>query len=295
MLKSKGLQAIERHGIFMKKRIGIIKFGALFFSIAMFSSTNIHGGEIQQVDPSVFLQAMEAAAAQGFGATRPFPEDPISNVPVLGEAVDPNTLLTQAYSNNTLAGTYTTSFSGSSSNRINNIQVAADRINNMVIAPGQEVSFSQTILPRTAANGYKKGGAYVGGKVVSVTGGGICQVSSTLYAALMNAGVTVTERHPHSMTVGYLPLGMDATIAGTSKDLKFLNNYNMPVYIQTSVEGSNLTVNVYVSPVSLGGRSYKFWSDKTGVRSADSYLTTYFNGVEVSTTFIATSRYMPKR
>ncbi len=165
----------------------------------------------------------------------------------------------------------------------------------MVIAPGQEVSFSQTILPRTAANGYKKGGAYVGGKVVSVTGGGICQVSSTLYAALMNAGVTVTERHPHSMTVGYLPLGMDATIAGTSKDLKFLNNYNMPVYIQTSVEGSNLTVNVYVSPVSLGGRSYKFWSDKTGVRSADSYLTTYFNGVEVSTTFIATSRYMPKR
>lgn len=292
---TKRLQAVERHGIFMKKRIGMVKYGALFFSVAMFSSTEIHGGEIQQVDPNVFLQAMEAAAAQGLGGTSPILEGTPGNIPIQEETVDPNMLLTQAYSNNTLAGTYTTSFSGSSSNRINNIQVAADRINNMVIAPGQEVSFSQTILPRTAANGYKKGGAYVGGKVVSVTGGGICQVSSTLYAALMNAGVTVTERHPHSMTVGYIPLGMDATIAGTSKDLKFRNNYNMPVYIQTAVEGSNVTVNVYVSPVSLGGRSYQFWSNKTGVRSADSYLTSYLNGVEVGTSFIATSRYMPKR
>ena len=100
-----------------------------------------------------------------------------------------------------LAGSCTTSFSTSSSNRINNIKVAAGHLNNMIIMPGQEVSVSTAILPRTSANGYREAGAYLNGETVMAIGGGICQVSSTVYNAVKNAGLVVLERHPHSMPV----------------------------------------------------------------------------------------------
>ena len=116
-----------------------------------------------------------------------------------------------------LAGSCTTSFSTSSSNRINNIKVAAGHLNNMIIMPGQEVSVSTAILPRTSANGYREAGAYLNGETVMAIGGGICQVSSTVYNAVKNAGLVVLERHPHSMPVHYLPLGLDAAISSGSR------------------------------------------------------------------------------
>lgn len=138
-----------------------------------------------------------------------------------------------------LAGSCTTSFSGSSSNRINNIKVAAEHLNNMIIMPGQEVSVSTAILPRTSANGYREAGAYLNGETVMAIGGGICQVSSTTYNAVKNAGLVVLERHPHSMPVHYLPLGLDAAISSGSKDLRFRNNYSAPVILQAYTEGKN--------------------------------------------------------
>ena len=94
------------------------------------------------------------------------------------------------------------------------------------IMPGQEVSVSTAILPRTSANGYREAGAYLNGETVMAIGGGICQVSSTVYNAVKNAGLVVLERHPHSMPVHYLPLGLDAAISSGSKDLRFRNNYS---------------------------------------------------------------------
>ena len=82
--------------------------------------------------------------------------------------------------------------------------------------PGQEVSVSTAILPRTSANGYREAGAYLNGETVMAIGGGICQVSSTVYNAVKNAGLVVLERHPHSMPVHYLPLGLDAAISSGS-------------------------------------------------------------------------------
>lgn len=191
-----------------------------------------------------------------------------------------------------LAGSCTTGFATSSSNRINNIQIAAGHLNQMLIMPGQEVSVSTAIRPRTTANGYKSAGAYLNGRTVPAIGGGICQVSSTVYNAVKNAGLTVLERHPHSMPVHYLPLGLDAAISAGSKDLRFSNPYSAPVILQAYTEGKKLTVNCLVWNQDLNGRSFKLWAKNTGSLSAKTYFTTYQDGKEVSTEYVGTSRYM---
>ena len=191
-----------------------------------------------------------------------------------------------------LAGTCTTSFSTSSSNRINNIEVAAGHLNNLLVMPGQEISVSDTIKPRTTANGYKSAGAYLNGRTVPAIGGGICQVSSTVYNAVKNAGLTVLERHPHSMPVHYLPLGLDAAISAGSKDLRFRNDYSAPVILQAYTEGKNLIVTCLVWNHALNGRTFKLWSKETGSLSAKTYFTTYQDGVEVSTEYVGASYYM---
>lgn len=208
------------------------------------------------------------------------------------EAVAPvpqdNAALASGY---VLAGTCTTSYAGSSSNRKNNIQVAAGRLNGLVVAPGQAVSISTMILPRTIENGYKLAGVYSGGKTVQGVGGGICQLSSTVYNAVMNAGLTVVSRFSHSMPVHYLPLGQDAAISAGSKDMIFTNTYDTPVLITTACDKSTVTVSVFVNAVSLGGRSYNFYAKSTGRLSADSYRDVYLNGQLIATEYIGHSKY----
>lgn len=113
-----------------------------------------------------------------------------------------------------------------------------------VVQPGGSFSFSNTILPRTSANGYVTAPIYVSGKKGTGTGGGVCQVSSTLYAAMVYAGLPATERHAHSLPVDYLPAGLDATIAGSYLDLKFTNTFSQPLLIQASANGGTLTVTL---------------------------------------------------
>ncbi len=140
-------------------------------------------------------------------------------------------------------GRYTTYYD-TTEERALNVEVAASRINGVVLQPGEKFSFSRTILPRTRANGYGMGPVIIGGKIVRGMGGGICQVSSTLYAAMVMAGVPATERYPHSLRMDYIPRGMDATIAGTAKDLKFVNPYSYPIVITAVTEAGSLTVSL---------------------------------------------------
>lgn len=128
--------------------------------------------------------------------------------------------------------------------RATNIAVAVSRINGIVIQPNASFSFSQTILPRTTENGYVVAPVFVNKKVSTGVGGGICQVSSTLYAALLSAGIPATERYAHSLPVSYIPSGMDATISGNSKDLKFTNTTNKPITISASTNGGNGTLTI---------------------------------------------------
>lgn len=189
------------------------------------------------------------------------------------------------------SGSCTTEFTQSSDNRCNNIAVAASHLNNMVIMPGQVVSISDSILPRTTENGYKTAHAYSCGDVVDAIGGGICQVSSTTYNAARNSGLTIIERYPHSMPVDYLPLGVDAAISAGNKDMKFKNPYSKPIVLKAGVSNKTLTITFMIPADVLGGTTYKFFSKQTGSLAATSYLTTYVNGVEASTVTVDSSRY----
>ena len=144
-----------------------------------------------------------------------------------------------------IGGTYTTYYDGTMS-RATNVEVAASRINGVVIQPGQEFSFSKTVLPRTKANGYVKGEMIKNGKFVMGTGGGICQVSSTLYAAMVDAGLPATERYPHSLPVDYISRNLEAAIASNYKDLKFVNVFDKPIQIVATADNENgvLTVSI---------------------------------------------------
>ncbi|MCI9430658.1 MAG: VanW family protein [Lachnospiraceae bacterium] len=202
----------------------------------------------------------------------------------------PEEILANKYS---IEGSCSTSFRGSSSNRIGNIKVASSNINMLVLMPGEEVSMNQAFKPRTSANGYRLAGAYSGGKKVTSIGGGICQVSSTVYNAVMNSGLTVLERHAHSMPVHYLPLGMDAAISSGSKDLRVRNDYPFPVLFEAYTEGNRLIVNVYTNEILTAGTSYRLHAVRRGSLAASAYLEVTVNGQVVEDRSLGISRYSP--
>lgn len=145
----------------------------------------------------------------------------------------------------TMIGGYSTAYDANASRAVN-VFLAASRINGVVVQPGESFSFNQAILPRTAANGYVDGYVIMGNQFVPGIGGGICQVSSTLYAAMVSAGLPATERHPHSLAVGYIPAGLDATIFGNTLDLKFTNIFPQPIQIRAAADQGILTILIYL-------------------------------------------------
>ncbi|MDE5597615.1 MAG: VanW family protein [Lachnospiraceae bacterium] len=130
-------------------------------------------------------------------------------------------------------GTFTTSYSTSGSSRSANVSNGANLINGWLLYPGDEFSAYEAVSPFTEANGYYMAGSYLNGQVVDSLGGGICQVSTTLYNAVLRAELEVTERYNHSMIVTYVDPSADAAIAESSgKDFKFVNNTEYPIYIE---------------------------------------------------------------
>ena len=145
----------------------------------------------------------------------------------------------------TIIGTYSTDYSTSSANRKANIHLASSKINGISLNPGEVFSFNNVVGPRTSGAGYKIAHVYSGGKVIDGIGGGICQVSSTLYNAAVLADLEIAYRTNHSMPVSYVPLGRDATVSYGSIDFKIKNNKETPVKIEIIGNGSTLTVNIY--------------------------------------------------
>ncbi len=144
-----------------------------------------------------------------------------------------------------ILGQYTTYFYNSAKARKKNIINAAKKINLKVVNPGEVFSTVEAISPITKENGYDDAGTYQDGNVVNAIGGGVCQLSSTLYNAVLGAELRVTERHPHSMTVSYVELGRDAAIAGDYMDFCFQNTMETPIVIETIVDPTGrLTVRI---------------------------------------------------
>ncbi|MCR5595464.1 MAG: VanW family protein [Lachnospiraceae bacterium] len=145
----------------------------------------------------------------------------------------------------TLLGTYTTRYTDNVPRAIN-VGIAAAGINGVIVQPGAQFSYTNTIPARTVENGYQEATIFVNKEKVQGLGGGICQVSSTLYACMKTVGLAATERHPHSLPVDYVPEGWDATISGQSVDLKFINTYSTPLMIVSRADHGKLSVSLYL-------------------------------------------------
>ncbi|NTV77920.1 MAG: hypothetical protein HGA25_01940 [Clostridiales bacterium] len=145
-----------------------------------------------------------------------------------------------------LIGSFTTSFSTSATARSANVSNGCRLINGTILYPGDTFSTYEAVNPFTEANGYYMAGSYLNGMVVDSLGGGICQVSTTLYNAVLRAELEVTERSSHSMVVGYVDRSADAAISGTYKDFKFTNNSEYPIYIEGyTTSTKRLVFNIY--------------------------------------------------
>lgn len=156
-------------------------------------------------------------------------------------------------------GTFKTSFKSSNSDRSKNVRTGAAHIDGTVLYPGETFSTYEYVNPFTEENGYAMAGSYLNGKVVDSLGGGICQVSSTLYNAVLLSELEIVERSPHSMMVTYVQASADAAIAGTYKDFKFKNNTNAPIYIEGyTTDDKQVVFNIYGEETRPAGRTIKF-------------------------------------
>lgn len=150
---------------------------------------------------------------------------------------------------------YSTQFSTDTKNNKNrevNIKIAVSKINGKILAPGETFSFNDVVGERTEEGGYKDAYIYVGGKVIPGTGGGICQVSSTLFNSVLPLDLEVVERNNHMFTVSYTPLGMDAAVSYGELDFKFKNSFNWPVKILGKVSDHRIYFTIMGTNENLG-------------------------------------------
>lgn len=139
---------------------------------------------------------------------------------------------------------YTTIYDAGNTSRASNIALACKTINETIIQPGETFSYNKVLGNTTKEKGYKLGGAYVGGKVVQAYGGGICQVSTTLYNSVLYANLEIVERYNHSYAVSYVPAGRDATVSYGGKDFKFKNNRNYPIKIVANAKNGVVNISL---------------------------------------------------
>ncbi len=155
------------------------------------------------------------------------------------QSVDKKEILIRA---NYIIGEFSTNFSRSSDARKKNIKNAAKKVHQAIVYPQEVFSISEYLTPFTEENGYYPAGTFVNGRVINSLGGGVCQVSTTLYNAVLDAELTVIERHPHSMAVSYVDVGRDAAIAENQKDFRFMNNLDVPIVIEAIVTNSDVLI-----------------------------------------------------
>jgi vancomycin resistance protein YoaR len=140
--------------------------------------------------------------------------------------------------------TFSTSFNQQKADRTFNIRLACERINNTILLPGEVFSMDKALGPRSIDNGYKNAPVIIKGKLIEGVGGGVCQVTTTLYVAVLKTKLEVQERRPHSMPLSYVEPGQDATISEGYIDFKFRNNKDYPVLISAQVSGNSIIIRI---------------------------------------------------
>ncbi len=163
-----------------------------------------------------------------------------------------------------VVSSFSTKFNRSDVNRTDNIELACSRINNTLLMPGEVFSMNSILGPRTYENGYKQAPVMLKSELVPGTGGGVCQVSTTLYNSVLLAGLDVVEREHHSMPLTYISPGRDATITGNSIDFRFANNQKHPICISAYISGNKLNISI-LGKKSVNGAVIKLNTKTIGV------------------------------
>ncbi len=161
-----------------------------------------------------------------------------------------------------LLAEYTTSYRASDETRTENLKAAAEKVNNIVVPNGQTFSFNQTVGKRTVTAGYQEAKVIQDGEFVDGLGGGVCQVSSTIFEAVLRANVKIVTRTCHSLEISYVPLGGDATVQWNSCDFQFENNIGTDIRLNMRCEGGKLTCSVYTKePYDVGKVNINIYRD----------------------------------
>ena len=188
-----------------------------------------------------------------------------------------------------IVSTYTSYYGGSDEGRKENIRLGAAFINNILLKPGDEFEFWKYIGETTYERGFKMAGVYQNGRPASGMGGGLCQVSTTLYNAALLADLKITERSPHSLPVHYVPLGLDATVSTGIHTLRFVNNTPNYILIKSKTDANNITFEILGIPVD--GKTVKVYSKNVSGNAADAYKDIYMNEELVEHEYLGRSKY----
>jgi vancomycin resistance protein YoaR len=188
-----------------------------------------------------------------------------------------------------IVSTYTSYYGGSDTGRKENIRLGAALINNILLKPGDEFEFWKYVGETTPERGFKIAGVYQNGRPATDIGGGLCQVSTTLYNAALLADLKITKRSPHSLPVHYVPLGLDATVSTGVYTLSFVNNTQNYILIKSRTDGRNITFDILGVP--LEGKTVKVYSKIISNNTADAYKDIYMDGKLVKHEYIGRSKY----
>ncbi|MEJ8554108.1 VanW family protein [Tepidibacter sp. Z1-5] len=221
---------------------------------------------------------------------------------------------------NTLLGEFPTTFNAGNYNRSYNVKLASEKVNGILLNPGEEFSFNDTTGKRGLSQGFKMAPVIVQGQVQEGVAGGVCQVSSTLYNAVLYSGITITDRRNHTIPSSYVSKGRDATVSFGSIDFKFKNYYQNPIYIENIVVSNKVISRVYGNvsdkknieittditqtiprqvevkedPAMLLGKERIDEKGRDGYR-VDTYRVYYENGKVVKKELISKSYYPPRK
>jgi vancomycin resistance protein YoaR len=209
----------------------------------------VNGSQVRVVParPGLELDAVATADAVLTAASRRLPERRVAVLPVKERPAKLSTAAARALGIDSLVSTYTTIYGGIP-NRIHNVQLVAHLVDDKLIAPGEEFSFNKTTGARTAAKGFLEAPVIINGEVTTGLGGGVCQVSTTVFNAAYEAGLKITERTNHALYISHYPQGRDATVDYPDVDLRFVNDTGHWLFLKTFVGADALTVSLYGTP-----------------------------------------------
>lgn len=202
-----------------------------------------------------------------------------------------------AKSVNTLLAEFSTKFSTNDSNRVTNIVLSAKATSDVLLMPGEEFSYNNLTGKRTKSNGYKDAPVIINGKLEQDVGGGVCQVSSTLFNSVLYSGLDVTSRRNHSLKSSYVSIGRDAMVSDGGSDFRFKNPYSHPVYIKNTVSNGVITSKIYGNASDKKNISIKVETYTTGGLDAAKTYIEYrdSNGNVTRTQYISNSVYKNKK